>query len=99
LRLTTYDIIVESALRRKSQEIDQSQSNIKRIIDYDWLISCGLRFSTYDYIVESTLRWFYNKVVSRKSQEINQSQSTILFTFDCDWSISCDLRLHCRTGV
>jgi len=30
-------------LSLKSQEIDQSQSNMKRIIDYDWSISCDLR--------------------------------------------------------
>jgi len=33
-------------VNRKPQEIDQSQSNVKRIVDYDWLISCGLRFTT-----------------------------------------------------
>jgi len=31
---------------RKSEEIDQSQSNVKKIVDYDWLISCGLRLTT-----------------------------------------------------
>jgi len=31
---------------RKPQEIDQLQSNVKRIVDYDWLISCGLRLAS-----------------------------------------------------
>jgi len=39
-----------TVVSRKPQEIDQSQSNVKRIVDYDWLIPCGLM--TCDSIVE-----------------------------------------------
>jgi len=30
----------------KPQEINQSQSNMRKIIDYDWSISYGLKFTT-----------------------------------------------------
>jgi len=40
------DRFYNRVVSRKPQEIDQSQSNLKRIIDYDWLISCGLQLMT-----------------------------------------------------
>jgi len=64
LRLTIVDQILRRfynrVVRRKSQEIDQSQSTILFTFDCDWSISCDLRLTELDR--------FY-KVVSRKRKK------------------------------
>jgi len=47
---------------RKSQEIDQSQSNVKRIVDYDNFLRL-ITLTTYDSIVESACVMLVRKII------------------------------------